>query len=242
MNNNKKLMNSSEIKAIVFDMDGVMFDTERLYEEAFAEIAKDWEYGDVVTTDFIKSLTGKKKEEIKKIYKELLDDLAIKRTGKEFDADEHLNKILQYLDNYISKNGMPIKEGLIELLEYAKDTSIKIAIGTSENFERVKFYLDEAKINEKIFDAIVCGDMVKLGKPAPDIYLKACMELNVDPENTIVCEDATNGIAAAYRAGAKPVMIVDLIEPTDEIREILYVEPLKSLKQVQTLITDILNH
>lgn len=232
-------MNSSNIKAIIFDMDGVMFDTERLYEEAFTEVAKNWGYEAEVTTEFIKSFKGKKKEAIKKLYKELLDGIAVKRTGKEFDADEHIKQVLQYLDNYINNNGMPIKDGLLDLLQYAKNNNIKLAIGTSEKFERVKFYLDRANISEDIFDAIVCGDMVENGKPAPDIYLKACSEVDVNPINAIVCEDATNGIVAAYRSGAKPVMIIDLIEPTDEIRKMLYVEPLESLSQVQAIIEEL---
>ena len=163
----------------------------------------------------------------------------MERTGKEFDADEHMKQVLDYLDEYINHNGMPIKKGLMELLQYAKDNKIKIAIGTSEKYERVKFYLDKANINESTFDAIVCGDMVKNGKPAPDIYLKSCEEISVKPEEAIVCEDAPNGIKAAYLAGTKPVMIIDKIEPTAEIRTMLCVKPLDSLIQVKELLNEI---
>lgn len=230
-------MKEKSIKAIIFDMDGVMFDTERLYEEAFAMIAKKWGYESEVTEEFIKSFKGKKKEAIKVMYKTLLDKISIERTGKEFDADEHMRQVLDYLDKYIENNGMPIKDGLVELLQYAKNNNIKVAIGTSEKFERVQFYLDKANINKDIFDAIVCGDMVENGKPAPDIYLKACENIFVKPENVIICEDAPNGIIAAYRSGAKPIMVVDRIEPTDEIRSLLFVKPLNSLTQVQEIIS-----
>ena len=94
-------MGEKSIKAIIFDMDGVMFDTERLYEEAFAMIAKKWGYEAEVTEEFIKSFKGKKKEAIKILYKKLLDKVAIERTGKEFDADEHIRQVLDYLDQYI---------------------------------------------------------------------------------------------------------------------------------------------
>ena len=231
-------MKEKTIKAIIFDMDGVMFDTERLYEEAFAMIAKKWGYESEVTSEFIKSFKGKKKEAIKILYKELLDKISIERTGKEFDADEYMKQVLDYLDKYIENNSMPIKNGLIELLKYAKINNIKVAIGTSEKFERVQFYLDKANIDKNIFDAIVCGDMVKNGKPAPDIYLKACEKICVKPENAIVCEDAPNGIIAAYRSGAKPIMIIDRIEPTDEISSLLFVKPLNSLTQVQEIISN----
>lgn len=231
-------MGEKSIEAIIFDMDGVMFDTERLYEEAFAMIAKKWGYESEVTEEFIKSFKGKKKEAIKLMYKELLDNLSIERTGKEFDADEHMKQVLDCLDNYIESKGMPIKNGLKELLEYAKMNNIKVAIGTSEKSERVQFYLDKANIDKDIFNAIVCGDMVKNGKPAPDIYLKVCEEINVNPENAIVCEDAPNGIVAAYRAGTKPIMIIDRIEPTNEVMQLLFVKPLNTLIQVQEIISN----
>lgn len=229
-------MNKFDIQAIIFDMDGVMFDTERLYEEAFLEIAKKWGYESEISIEFIKSFKGKKKEAIKELYKTLLDEISLQKTGKEFDADEHIKQVLDYLDNYIKNNGMPIKDGLIELLKYAQINNIKIAIGTSEKFERVKFYLEKSNIDEKIFDAIVCGDMVENGKPDPDIYLRACEEISITPENAIICEDAPNGIIAAYRSGAKPVMIIDLIEPTEEIKKMLFIEPLISLSQLQEFI------
>ena len=230
-------MSSNNIKAIIFDMDGVMFNTEVLYEEASATIAKQWGYESEVTKEFIKSFKGKRKDIIKQMYKELLDEVSIQRTGKEFDADEHMKQVLDYLDNYIKNNGMPIKNGLIELLDYCRLKNIKVAIGTSERSERVKFYLNKANIDINTFDAIICGDMVKNGKPAPDIYLKACEAIHVNPENAIVCEDAPNGIMAAFSAGTKPVMVVDLIEPTDEIIKMLFVNPLSSLLEVKELLS-----
>ena len=223
-------------KAIIFDMDGVMFDTERLYEKAFLSVAKQWGYESDVTLEFVKSFKGQKKESIKKLYKTLLDEKSIKKTGKEFDADEHMKQVLEYLDDYIERNGMPVKDGLIELIKYAHINDIKVAIGTSEKLERVKYYLEKADIGIDLFDAIVCGDMVEHGKPAPDIYLKVCEKLSVNPEDAIVCEDAPNGITASYNAGAKTIMIVDLIEPTEEIEKLLFWKPLKSLSQLQDIL------
>lgn len=87
-------MKEKDIKAVIFDMDGVMFDTKRLYEKAFAMIAKKWGYESEVTEEFIKSFKGKKKEAIKVMYKTLLDKVSIERTGKEFDADEYIKQVL----------------------------------------------------------------------------------------------------------------------------------------------------
>ena len=78
--------------------------------------------------------------------------------------------------------------------------------------------------------------MVEKGKPAPDIYLKVCEKILVNPENAIVCEDAPNGILAAYSAEAKPIMIIDLIEPKDDVKKLLFINPLNSLNQVKDII------
>lgn len=225
-----------KIKAIIFDMDGLMFDTERLYEEAFAVIAKKWGYESEISKEFIKSFKGKSKASIKILYKSLLDKISIKREGKGFDFDEYLKQVLAYMFDFIEKKGMPIKEGLLELLKCAKENNLKTAIGTSENYQRVKFYLEKANIPENTFGVIICGDMVANGKPAPDIFLRACKELSVNPKETIVLEDSPNGIIAAHRAGAKPIMIIDCVEPTDKIIGMLFTKPLKSLAEVQKII------
>ena len=101
--------------------------------------------------------------------------------------------------------------------------------------------LDVLKIKD-YFDFYLSYKDVESGnikaKPAPDIYLKACEEIDVKPENAIVCEDAPNGIIAAYRSGAKPVMVIDRIEPTDEIRKLLFVNPLNTLAEVKEIISN----
>lgn len=217
-------MNS--IKAIIFDMDGVMFDTERLYTETFAAVTQKMGYE--VSLDFINNCKGVKKEEIKTRFKSLL--------GQEFDFDELLKQVLNYIDEYIECNGMPIKDGLLELLHYARKNNLKTAIGTSEKTHRVQNYLKKANMTFDNFDTIVTGDMVQNGKPAPDIFLKTCEALSINPTEAIVLEDAPNGILAAHSAGAKPVMVVDCVQPTEEIKKKLFGKPLNSLKEVQGII------
>ena len=216
------------IKAIIFDMDGVMFDTEKLYTKAFMAVVKNMGHESKVSLDFINNCKGVKKEEIKTRFKTLL--------GQDFDFDDLLKQVLDYIDDFIERNGIPIKDGLTELLQYAKENSLKTAIGTSEKTIRVQRYLEKASLT-KTFDAIVTGDMVQNGKPAPDIILNACEALSVSPAEAIVLEDAPNGILAAHRAGAKPVMVIDCVQPTDEIKKKLFVRPLNSLKEVKELIS-----
>lgn len=224
------------IKAIIFDMDGVMFDTERLYTEAFSNVIEKMGFKSEISKEFINSCKGVKKEEIKGRFKSLLDVKSLERYGKEFDFDYCLKQVLSYLDTFIETEGIPVKEGLFDLLKYAKKNGLKIAIGTSEKTERVQNYLVKADLVSDTFDVIITGDMVKNGKPAPDIYLKVCEALLISPDEAIVLEDAPNGIIAAYRAGAKPVMVIDCVQPTDEILEMLFVRPLNSLNDVKKIV------
>jgi len=125
-------MEKAKIKAIIFDMDGVMFDTEKLYRKAFVAIAKEWDWENEVTEEFMDSNIGKSKKDIRTRYKALLDAKSIVRDGKEFDFDEHLKQVYAYMDNYIKTKGTIVKEGLIELLGFARENNLGVAIGTSE--------------------------------------------------------------------------------------------------------------
>ncbi len=124
---------------------------------------------------------------------------------------------------YIERNGMPYKSGLFELLDYLQTNNYKITVATSTESAKVKYYFDKSGLNEYI-DKIVCGDMVKKGKPEPDIYLKASELLGLAPADCLALEDSPNGILSAHRAGIRPVMIPDLIEPDDALRKIIFAE------------------
>ena len=106
---------------------------------------------------------------------------------------------------------------MVETLQYLKEKGIKIGLATSTIRERAMKYLTDHDIY-KYFDKLIFGNMVEHGKPAPDIYLKACEELGVKPEETVAVEDSINGIKSAGTAGLYPVMVVDLIKPNEEVR------------------------
>ena len=128
---------------------------------------------------------------------------------------------------------MPIKPGLKELLQYLKDNRIKTAVASSTDRQRVTYYLTKAKISS-YFDAVITGDQVQNGKPAPDIYLLACKKMGTVPSETLALEDAPYAIMSAYQAGCLPVMIPDLAAPTEEILPMLY-QKYDSLFQVKEL-------
>jgi len=199
------------IKAIVFDMDGLMFDTERLTIQAWDYAGEKLGIGKM--GHMVYKTLGMSIESARKVFIEEYGDKVVEEDLSENAKD--------FLHDYFNEYGIPMKPGLIELLEYLKQNNYKIAVATSSNEEVALSHFKRSNITE-YFDVIVCGDMVKNSKPAPDIYLKASELLDVIPSECLALEDSPNGIKSAFSAQLKPVMIPDLIEPTEEILGILH--------------------
>lgn len=199
------------IKGIIFDMDGLMIDTEKLLSRFWQEAAKfhgfDMTHEDVLG---IRSLAAKYAEPKLKA-----------KFGEDFDYKSIRAKRIELMNAFILENGIEVKKGLLELLEYLKEKNYKIAVATATDLERTKMYLNKIGIFE-YFHKIICGSMVENGKPQPDIYLKACEELELEPKECIALEDSPNGILSAHRAGCKPIMIPDLSEPDEETKKLLF--------------------
>ena len=197
------------IKAIVFDMDGVIFDSEKLYRKHWMITAK--EYG--IPADTMKELcnliAGSTKERNEKLMKS--------RFGQDFDYTAFREKTMSRMDQEILENGVELKPGVIELFDYLKENGYKIGLATSTQQERAERNLTNAGILH-YFDDIVYGGVVEHGKPAPDIYQKACENLLVEPEEAMGIEDSINGVKASAVAGLYTVMVIDLIEPTEETK------------------------
>ena len=113
---------------------------------------------------------------------------------------------------------MPVKNGVYQLIQYLAVNNIRYAVATS-NDRAMALELLEAADLRGIFEYMVCGDEVEHGKPFPDIYLKAADMLGVNIKHTLVIEDSYNGIRAGHVAGASVIMVPDLVQPTDEIRQ-----------------------
>ena len=194
------------IKGVIFDMDGLMIDTEKLLTRFWCEAAN--LYGFNMTMEHvlgIRSLAAKFAEpKLKGIFGESFDYMAVRA------------KRIELMNDYIQKNGIEKKKGLDDLLEYLKQNGYSIAVATATDLKRTTAYLTRINIFH-YFDKIVCASMVKSGKPEPDIYLKASEELGFLPSECIALEDSPNGIISAQRAGCKPIMIPDLSEPDEEL-------------------------
>ena len=199
------------IKGIVFDMDGLMFDTERLAKEAWAYAGT--VLGLNITQEMVIKTLGLNTDDTDRV---LMEEL-----GEAFDIMAARKIRTEYVVGSIEKNGIPMKRGLPELLKYLNENDYKITVATSSEHEVARYNFRRAGISD-FFDDIVCGDMIEQGKPAPDIYLKASGILGVPPQECLALEDSPMGILAAYRAGLKPVMIPDMKEPDEETTKLLY--------------------
>lgn len=193
------------IKAIIFDMDGLMIDSERVTFEGYqAMLAK---MNLTMSEEFYKTLLGKP---IKGIFQRFYDEY-----GNDFPIESVIDDVHQYMAKRFENEGVPIKKGLIPLLKYLKENNYKTIVATSSNRNRVDTILQSADI-EKYFDASICGDEVTRGKPNPEVFLKSCQKLNVKTEEAIVLEDSEAGIQASHAANIKVICIPDMKYPEPE--------------------------
>lgn len=197
------------IKAIVFDMDGVIFDSEKLYRKHWMITGAEYGIAEDTMRELCNLIAGSTKERNEKLMKS--------RFGEDFDYMTFREKTMTRMDADILANGVDLKPGVMELFQYLKEHGYKIGLATSTQKERAERNLMNAGILS-YFDDVVYGGVVANGKPAPDIYLKACENLEIAPAEAIGIEDSINGVKSSAAAGLYTIMVVDLIEPTDEIR------------------------
>lgn len=196
------------MKTVIFDMDGLMFDTERLCVEAFDFAGEAFGIGKAGYM-VLKTL-GMNHELSSKIWQQEL--------GPGFD-EEGLDKYVKaFYADFRKHNHIPVKKGLYRLLAYLKDNGYTMAVASSTKRDGVLDNLEDAGVLE-YFKVVVGGDCIKASKPEPDIYLKACELLGQPPEECYALEDSRNGLLAATRAGCKTIMVPDLWQPDDEIRK-----------------------
>jgi len=208
---NKDLYKGTAVKGVLFDMDGIVLDTEKLYTRFWIEAAQHFGY----------PMTLEQALGMRSLSRELGERQLKTYFGESVDYQQVRNQRIKIMTEYIEENGVEIKSGIHELLAYLKEKNIKTSIATSSPLERTKIYLSKVGL-EHSFDALVSGHMVEKGKPAPDIYLYAASNLGLQPEECLVLEDSPTGIQAAYSAGCIPVMIPDQDAPDDEIKTKMY--------------------
>lgn len=207
-------------KAVVFDMDGVIFDSERAVMQCWKEVASRHNIPDIEKA--ILACTGTTMVRTREIMLNLY--------GADFPYDEYAKESSAIFHSRYDGGRLPMKPGVKELLSFLKEHGKKIALASSTRQQVVTDELRDAGIIG-YFDRIICGDMVSRSKPAPDIFLKACEELNVSPSDSYAIEDSYNGIRAAHAGGLHPIMVPDLL-PADEEMQSLAEIVLPSLTSV----------
>ena len=214
----------NKIKAVLFDMDGVIFDTERAYLDTWIKVF--CKYGYEMKKEIYISVMGTGRKNVKKTFVNIFgEDLPIEDMYKEKD---------QLLAKIIDEGKVPLKSGAEEILLYLKESGYKIALATSAKRDRVDKQVNMAGIG-KYFNAIVSGDDVSNGKPDPEIFLKAADKLGVLPEECIVIEDSPAGIEAAFNGHMYGIHVEDLKEADEVIKKYCF-KNFRNLLQIQEYI------
>lgn len=191
----------------IFDMDGLLFDTERMYRDSWKQSAQ--QFGLVHNPDFPRTVCGSSGAHMREIILQYYPQV----DAKAF-ADDCILRVERELETHV-----PEKTGVRDILQYFKQHGVRVAVASSSKRATVLHNLKQADILS-YFDAVVSGDQVTHGKPAPDIFLLAAQRIGCEPENCYVFEDGTNGIRAGAAAGCTTIMIPDLTPPNAQLEQL----------------------
>lgn len=200
------------IKAVLFDMDGLMVDTESLATEAFIHSAK--KQGYEMTREETLLVLGFTTKSIYEFWENYFKDSDV--SGKQL-VDDHY----EYIEDILFTTGPKKMPFIEELLIYLKDNNYKVAVASSSNMNHITNNMKKTGL-VKYIDELASGAEVKNGKPAPDVFLLAAERLGVKPEECLVLEDSKAGVIAGNAAGAKVIMVPDMFEPDEICKEKAY--------------------
>lgn len=215
------------IRGLIFDMDGLLFDSERVVQRTWAQAGEMLGLPDMGS--HIYNTLGMNYISRTEYFQ--------KAVRPDFPMEE-FSKITRKLFYEITeREGLPVKPGVRELMEYGREHGYRMGVATSSSREYAVKFLTEAGLWE-YFSGAVFGDMVVKTKPDPTIYLMACEQVGVKPEEAMALEDSPNGIRSAYAAGMVPVVVPDLVTPTEEIRKLCYRE-CRTLLEIPALLEEL---
>ncbi len=212
-----------KIKGVIFDMDGLILDTERLYQKFWIEACENCGYNLSVTQAL----------QLRSLDKNLARDLLKDFFGSNFSYEKVHSERVVLMNQYIEENGVQPKPGVRELTDYLKLNKYKIAVATATNYNRANVHLTLAGVRD-CFNNIICACDLNHGKPYPDVYLYACEKLNLFPNECVALEDSPNGIKSAYLAGCVPVCVPDTVYPDNKTEKMCFsiVENLFEVKKI----------
>ncbi|MFP4617704.1 MAG: HAD family hydrolase [Spirochaetaceae bacterium] len=201
----------NSIGLALFDMDGLLFDTENLFLSMSEETQREMGYD--IPLDIHLETIGRTFDEVRTIF--------LQQMGRNFPIQRFFDRTNKKIYKRIEEQGIPMKKGFHELLASLKQRGITSALASSSPLFYIRRYLQLADLENSFF-VIVGGDEVEQGKPAPDIFLLAAERAEIDPKECVVFEDSNNGIRAAHAAGMRPVMVPDIKAPEEEVRTMVY--------------------
>ena len=208
---------------VIFDMDGLMLDTERIARIAWQQTARAAGYE--MSDALFASLIGRREP----------DSIALLRDafGPEFDFAKSNAECNLIYNDYVTKNGLPVKPGVREILDDLSARNIPLAVATSTQNPLARLRLEQVGLS-KYFSVVVGGNEVARGKPEPDIYLEAILRLGIDASTSFALEDSHAGVRSAHAAGLKVIMVPDIVPPTPEIAALTW-RIANSLHDVRTI-------
>lgn len=197
-------------QGVIFDMDGLLFDTESIYYQATQKIADEmgFPYDKALYLRFL----GVSDEEIQANYHEIYASF-----GK-VNVQEFIQRTYDETMAIFQSGGVPLKEGVRELLQFLDENQIPRLVASSNVRPAIELLLDGAGI-QSYFSGIVSAEDVTRAKPDPEIFKKALTFLGTPAAQTLILEDSFHGITAAFQAGIPVIMVPDLVQPTQEIKE-----------------------
>lgn len=199
------------IRAVIFDMDGTLIDTEKYYRIFWPKALAEFGY----------HMTDEQALSMRSLGRPFAPTRLRQWFGEELDYDAIRQRRKDMMEECLDREGIRRKPGALELVQRLKADGITTAVATATDPERTAKYLRLTGL-EGYFDRLISATQVKEGKPSPDIYLYACEQLGLKPEECLAVEDSPNGVLSAYRAGCKVVMVPDQTEADEETKKYLY--------------------
>ncbi len=213
------------VEAVIFDLDGTLTDTEKYYQKAWPEALEHFGW----KADPAMAL------ELRSLGRPFAQEKFKEWFGEDFNYDEVRSYRKELIRKMIADQGIPLKPGAVEILTWLRENGYTVALATANDLQRTEVLLKTVGLYDH-FDRLICADMVKHGKPAPDIYAYACETLGISPEKAFAVEDSPNGVTSAYRAGCNVIMVPDLTEPDEELMKMLYAR-IDTLPDIKNLLS-----